>query len=89
MDCVYLENAKYLGGYKFHLRFNDGVEGVVNVKPVIVKYPQAKSLTNESEIAKFYLDSWPTLAWPSGFDIAPETLYEQCEQCEQSVSVDG
>ena len=85
MDCVCLKDAKYLGEYKFQLLFNDGLAGVVNIKSVIEKYPQAKSLINESEIANFYLDSWPTLAWPSGFDIAPETLYKKCKQ---AVSVD-
>ena len=80
MNCVYLNKAKYLGGFKFYLQFNDGLQGEVDIKSIIDKYDQAKSLKDEKVIAKFYLDSWPTLAWHCGFDIAPETLYKKCEQ---------
>ena len=79
MNCVYLNNAKYLGGYKFRLQFNDGLEGEIDLKSIIDKYKQATPLKDTKEISKFYLDSWPTLAWECGFDIAPETLYEKCE----------
>ena len=80
MNCVYLNKAKYLGGFKFYLQFNDGLQGEVDIKSIIDKYDVAKSLKDEKEIGKFYLDSWPTLAWHCGFDIAPETLYKKCEQ---------
>jgi hypothetical protein len=30
---------------------------------------------NKENFARFYLDSWPTLAWECGFDISPESLY--------------
>ena len=80
MNCVYLKEAKHLGGFKFYLQFNDGLQGEVDIKPIIEKYDQAKSLKDEKAIAEFYLDSWPTLAWDCGFDIAPETLYKKCEQ---------
>jgi len=80
MKCVYLKNAKYLGGFNFALQFNDGVKGQVDLKSIIDKYKQALPLNDEKEVAKFYLDSWPTLAWKCGFDIAPETLYEKCKQ---------
>jgi len=86
MDCVYLNDAKYLGGFRFYLQFNDGLQGEVDLQPIIEKYDQADLLKDEDEVAKFYLDSWPTLAWACGFDIAPETLYEKCEQ---AVSADG
>jgi len=90
MECVYLNNAKYLGGFKFYLQFNDGLKGEVDIQSIIERYDQAKPLKNQKEIAKFYLDSWPTLAWDCGFDIAPETLYKQCElvaSCNQPSAV--
>jgi len=86
MDCVYLSNAKYLGEFKFYLQFNDGVQGEIDLKPIIEKYDQAAPLKNEDEIAKFYLDSWPTLAWNCGFDIAPETLHKLAS-CNQAPAV--
>ena len=86
MNSVYLNDAKYLGSFKFYLEFNDGVRGEVDLKPIIENYKQARPLKDENEIAKFYLDPWPTLAWECGFDIAPETLYEKCEQ---AASADG
>ncbi len=41
------------------------------------KYKAAEPLLDKNEFKKFYLDEWPTLAWPCGFDLAPESLYER------------
>ena len=79
MECVYVENAKYAGGFKVLLQFNDGKTGEADLKETIYKYDAASPLRDPSEFAKFHLDSWPTLAWDCGFDIAPESLYEQVE----------
>ena len=56
VNCVYLNKAKYLGGFKFYLQFNDGLQGEVDIKSIIDKYDVAKSLKDEKEIEKFYLD---------------------------------
>jgi len=62
------------------LQFNDGLCGNVDLKDIICKNTAASSLKDPVEFSKFYLDSWPTLAWECGFDIAPESLYQKCEQ---------
>jgi len=80
MKCIYLTEAKYLRDYQVYLEFNDGKSGAVNLKDIIDKYKQAKPLRDKQVFSQFYLDSWPTLAWKCGFDIAPESLYEKCEQ---------
>ena len=45
---------------------------------VVNKYGIAASLRDPKVFSQFYLDSWPTIAWSCGFDVAPETLYERC-----------
>lgn len=81
MQCVYLKEAKYLGDFRVFLQFNDGKSGEVDLKETVHKYSAASTLREPKVFAKFYLDSWPTLAWDCGFDVAPETLYEKCEPC--------
>jgi len=80
MECVYLEEAKYLGGFRVFLRFNTGREGEVDLEDLVRKHAVAEPLRDPEAFSRFYLDSWPTLAWDCGFDVAPETLYEKCEQ---------
>ncbi len=79
MKCVYLKEAKHVKDYKIFLRFNDGKSGEVDLRDTVYKYDIATPLREISNFSKFHLDSWPTLAWDCGFDIAPETLYEKCE----------
>ncbi len=79
MECVYLREAKYVGGFRVFLRFNDGKSGEVDLKDTVFRYAVASPLRNPESFSRFHLDSWPTLAWDCGFDIAPETLYEKCE----------
>ncbi len=77
MNCVYLTEAHYLEDFKIYLKFNTNKSGIVDLESVIKKYKIAKPLLNKKAFSAFYLDSWPTLAWDCGFDIAPESLYDQ------------
>jgi hypothetical protein len=74
---VSVAEARYLDGYRVWLRFNTGEEGVADLADVIERYPAAKPLHDKTLFAGFFLDEWPTLAWPCGFDFSPEALYER------------
>ena len=79
MECIFIESAEYVEDFKVHLRFNDGKSGEVDLKETIYKYDAAATLRDPKKFAHFHLDSWPTLTWDCGFDVAPESLYEKCE----------
>ncbi|MCP4399973.1 MAG: DUF2442 domain-containing protein [bacterium] len=80
MECIYVTEASYIKDFRVLLTFNTGKTGEVDLKDIVYKYDVASPLRNPQHFSKFYLDSWPTLAWECGFDVAPETLYERCEQ---------
>jgi hypothetical protein len=73
---VDIQEAHYLDGYRIGLRFNTGEVGEVDLSDLLRRYPAAQPLLDPERFRNFYLDEWPTLAWPCGFDVAPETLYE-------------
>jgi len=75
MDCVSVKEAKYIEDYKILIVFNTNESGIADLSDVIDKYEIAKVLKDTQKFAAFHLDSWPTIAWDCGFDIAPETLY--------------
>ena len=75
MNSVYLVDAQYIANYRIFLQFNTGESGEIDLKDLIFKYAAAKPLRDPKRFAQFFLDSWPTLAWECGFDIAPESLY--------------
>ena len=77
MESVYLIEARYIADYRVFLRFNTGESGEVDLKDLVFKYKAAETLRDPEQFAKFFLDSWPTLAWECGFDVAPESLYYQ------------
>lgn len=74
---IKIVDARYQADYRIWLRFNTGEEGVVDFADIVEKYPAAKPLRDPAVFADFYLDEWPTLAWPCGFDFSPESLYER------------
>lgn len=75
MNSIYLIEAKYVDNYRIFLKFNTGESGVVDLEDLIMKYKVAAPLQDRQKFSEFFLDSWPTLAWECGFDIAPESLY--------------
>ncbi len=75
MECIYVVDAQYIEDFTVYLKFNTGEAGKADLKDIVYKYDMAKSLRKTVNFKNFYLDSWPTLAWECGFDIAPESLY--------------
>ena len=75
MECISIIEARYVKDYQIFLKFNTGETGEVDLRDLVYKYPIAEPLRNPEAFSHFYLDSWPTLAWDSGFDVDPESLY--------------
>lgn len=73
---IAVQLATYEGDYRIRLKFNNGEQGIVDLSEIINRYSAAWPLRQIEEFRQFYLDEWPTLAWPCGFDLAPEWLYE-------------
>ena len=74
---VFIKQADYVKDYRIHLVFNTGEEGIVDLSDVLDMFEAAQPLKDPVVFQDFYLDSWPTLAWQCGFDLAPEMLYER------------
>lgn len=74
---VSIQEARYDGQYRIWIKFNTGESGVIGLADVIDRFKAANILKDQKQFAAFYLDEWPTLAWPCGFDLAPEFLYER------------
>ena len=77
MECISVTEARYVGGYRIWLRFNTEETGEVDLQDLVFSHEAAQPLRDQTEFSKFFLDSWPTLAWKCGFDVAPESLYER------------
>jgi hypothetical protein len=72
--------AEYLGDYRIHLAFNDGLESTVDFSQWL-DGPIFEPLRDPAYFRRFFLDGG-TVAWPNGADVAPETLYERAKSSE-------
>ena len=72
LPCV--TEARYRGGFRIHLTFNDNSEGTLDFRHWL-EGPIFEPLKDPVQFRRFFLDGG-TVAWPNGADIAPETLYE-------------
>jgi len=72
-----VKQARYVGDYRTWLEFSSGESGVVDLAGLIDATPAAAAIKDPAEFSRFYLDQWPTLAWPCGFDIAVDVLSTQ------------
>jgi hypothetical protein len=73
-------NADYEGEFKIRLTFNDGLEGVVDFSDWLTG-PVFEPLRDAENFARFFIEGG-TVAWPTGADIAPETLYARAKASE-------
>jgi hypothetical protein len=67
-----------LGGYRVHLRFEDGVEGNLDLSDVITFEGIFRPLRDETEFARVRVhDELGTVVWPNGADLDPDVLYSR------------
>ena len=68
--------ADVLGEYRLHLRFEDGVEGVVDLGPHLSFRGMFEPLRDPAYFARVRVDpDLGTVAWPNGVDLDPDVLY--------------
>ena len=66
--------AKYVPDYLIEVKFNDGTKKAIDFEPWLTG-PIFRPLKSKVYFKTLFIDG-PTIAWPNGADIAPETLYE-------------
>ena len=68
--------AKAFGDYRLHLKFEDCVEGVVNLEPHLSFRGVFEPLRDPAYFAQVRVHpELGTVLWPNGADLDPEVLY--------------
>ncbi len=68
-------DAEYMGGHKLNLKFNDGIQGDIDLSPYLAT-GVFKPLQSENKFKAFSLENG-VIAWDDNIDMAPEFLYLQ------------
>ncbi len=73
---LHVKEAKYLHDYVLWLRFNDGIEGEIDLSNEL-EGEVFGPLKNLQKFKSFKVDPvLETIVWENGADLAPEFLYE-------------
>lgn len=79
---LHITDAKHLQDYQVWLKFNDDVEGIVDLSKELwgTMFEPLKDLSLFSQVK---LDTeLDTIIWPNGADLAPEFLHELLQQSQ-------
>jgi hypothetical protein len=73
--------AKYIEGYMLEVAFEDGNRGIIDFSD----YPSRGGVFSQFKNMDFFKSfvvsqDLGTIVWGNEIDIAPETLYEKCQQ---------
>lgn len=70
--------VRVLGQYRIHIRFEDGVEGELDLARMIDFTGVFAPLKDRREFAKVRVDpELGTIVWPNGADLDPDVLYAE------------
>jgi len=74
-----VKSIQYQSGYSYMIVFEDGTNAVIDFKEFLTKGTVFEPLKDLDFFQKATIENG-TISWPNGADIAPETLYEKCQQ---------
>ena len=70
--------VRALGGHRVHLRFDDGVQGELDLGRIVRFRRVFAALKDEHEFARVRVDpELGTITWPNGADLDPDVLYAE------------
>jgi len=70
--------VELLGGYRLRLRFDDGVEGELDISEQIPFDGVFEPMRDLTFFRRVRLNRvWGTIEWPGGIDLDPEVLHEE------------
>jgi hypothetical protein len=65
-----------LDGYRLHIRFEDGVEGIVDLAEIVSFTGVFAPLKDRAYFVQVYANpDLGTICWPNGADVDPDVLY--------------
>lgn len=74
-----ITELKVLEDYRIWLKFKDGVEKIVNVRPFLGKGFTAELLEYE-KFKQVFIEPGGGIAWENGYDFCPNFLKELAEE---------
>jgi len=69
---IHVTDAEYLHDYRLRLRFNNGVEGIVDLQAEL--YGEVFEPLRDTRLFRQVFLTSRTIEWPNGADFAPEFL---------------
>jgi hypothetical protein len=68
--------ARATGGHRLYIRFEDGIDGEIDLETLVEFKGVFEPLKDPAEVAKVRVDhELGTICWQSGADLDPDVLY--------------
>ena len=73
---LHISDAEHLGEYRLRVAFNDGREGIADLRPMVFDERRMvfEPLKDLLGFRQFFIEHG-TLCWPRDLDVAPEYIY--------------